>query len=249
MEIKELIPELQIRNWVGPFDDKEWYFSLGKEQAEKIIQWLSIKSEHKILDLGCGCGRIAIHFLNYLSKQGKYFGIDNNMELLSYCSDNISKLKDNFQFQYIDVYNGAYAREGKLKAQEVILPMENESVDIVIMWSVFTHMNFRDINSYLKEIYRVLKKGGKFIASLNLYNEFISNQIKMDKAYLDIKYSIDEYSYSLDTEIPEWGFAHKEEKLKEAYWRNGFLINEIKYGIWPCKELTGEFHDCIIAQK
>lgn len=249
MEIKELIPDLQIRKWVGPFDDKELYFNMGEEQSKKIIDWLSIEPEHKILDIGCGCGRIAIHFLNYLNEQGQYTGVDNHKELIGYCKDNISEKRGNFQFHHIDVFNGIYNKDGSLKAQEVSLPAENESVDIVIMWSVFTHMYFNDIEPYLKEIYRTLKKGRRFIASLNLYNEFICNQINMGKAYLDIKYRIDENSYSLSAEVPEAGFAHDEERIKEIYWKNGFMIKEIKYGVWPCKELTGEFHDCIIAEK
>lgn len=249
MEIKHLIPEPQIRNQFGPFDDKEYYFNLGREQAEKVIQYLNIKPEYKILDLGCGGGRIAIHFLNYLSEQGKYIGIDINKDFIGYCSNNITVLKDNFQFKFIDVYNGAYGREGKLKADEVIFPIESESMDVVILWSVFTHMNLADISSYLKEIYRVLKKGGRVIASLNLYNDFISKQIDMNKSQLDIKHAVDENSYTLYPEIPEWGFAHNEDKVKELYWESGFLIREIKYGIWCCKEQTGEFHDCIIVEK
>ncbi len=249
MEIMKLIPEPKIRNMFGPFDDKEYYFNLGKEQTEKVIKWLSIKPEHQILDIGCGSGRIGIHFLNYLCEQGKYIGIDINQEFIDYCSDNISILKENFKFQFVDVYNGAYAREGKLKANEVIFPVEDDSMDRVIMWSVFTHMNLEDIDAYLKEIYRVLKKGGMFIASLNLYNEFIHNQIELDKSQLDIKFKVDENSYTLYKDVPEWGLAHNEEKLKKLYWKHRFIIREIKYGIWSCKELTGEFHDCIIVQK
>lgn len=249
MDIKEFIPPPEIRNWTGPFDDKEYYFNLGKDQAEEIIRWLSVKPEHKILDVGCGCGRIAIHFLNHLNKEGTFIGIDSNKKLLSYCSDNISKASDNFKFEYVDAYNGAYSPEGKLKCQDIIFPIENESIDIIIMWSVFTHMYLKDIDSYLKEIYRVLKKGGLFISSFNLYNQFISNQIKTGKSYLDIKYPIDENSYSLNKEKPESGFAHDEEKIKELYWKNGLFLKEIKYGIWSSKELTGEFHDCVIAQK
>lgn len=249
MEISKLIPVPEIRNWTGPFDDEDYYINLGKKQSEKIIQWLSIKPNQKILDIGCGCGRIAIHFLNYLNEQGQYIGLDSNKKLLSYCADNISEINRNFQFEFIDAYNGAYSREGKLKCKDIIFPIEDESVDIVIMWSVFTHMYLEDIDAYLKEIYRVLKKGGLFISSFNLYNKFISNQIKMKKAYLDIKYRINEDSYSLDKETPENGFAHNEEMVKELYWRNELLIREIKYGIWSLKELAGEFHDCIIAQK
>ncbi len=249
MDIMKLIPEPHIRNMFGPFDDKELYFNLGKNQTEKIIKWLSIKPENQILDIGCGAGRIGIHFLNYLCQQGKYIGIDIRRDFIDYCNENISILKDNFKFHFIDVYNGAYSREGKLKANEVTFPVEDDSQDIIIMWSVFTHMNLNDIDAYLREIYRALKKGGMFIASLNVYNEFIHNQIKLDKSHLDIKFKIDENSYTLDKEVPEWGFAHKEEKLKELYWKHRFIISEIKYGIWPCKELTGEFHDCIIVQK
>ncbi|WP_205694306.1 class I SAM-dependent methyltransferase [Clostridium manihotivorum] len=249
MEINKLIPAPEIRNWTGPFDDTEYYLNLGKEQAEKIIQWLSIKPEQKILDIGCGCGRIAIHFLNYLNEQGKYIGIDSNKLLLSYCEDNISTVNNNFQFEFVDAYNGAYSRDGKLKCQDIVFPVENESVDTVIMWSVFTHMYLADIDAYLKEIHRVLKKGGLFISSFNLYNKFIENQIKTDKAYLNINYKINEASYTLDKETPEGGFAHDEEKIKDLYWENGFFIREIKYGIWSSKELAGEFHDCIIAEK
>ncbi|WP_160687727.1 class I SAM-dependent methyltransferase [Clostridium sp. C2-6-12] len=249
MEIKKLIPAPEIRNWTGPFDDEEYYFNLGKEQSEKIIQWLSIKPDQKILDIGCGCGRIAIHFLNYLNEQGQYIGIDSNKNLLSYCIDNIPVTNNNFKFKFIDAYNGAYSKEGKIKCQDIVFPIEDESVDIVIMWSVFTHMYLEDIDSYLKEIHRVLKKGGLFISSFNLYNKYISNQIKMGKAYLDIKYKINENSYCLVQETPEYGFAHNEEMVKELYWKNELLISEIKYGIWSSKELTGEFHDCVIAQK
>lgn len=37
MDIRRLIPVQEIRNWTGPFEDEEYYFNLGKDQAEKII--------------------------------------------------------------------------------------------------------------------------------------------------------------------------------------------------------------------
>jgi SAM-dependent methyltransferase len=249
MDVKKLVPDSDIRNWVGPFNDKEYYYNLGKYQSENIIQWLSVKPEDKILDLGCGCGRIAIHFLNYLNEEGRYIGIDSNKELLSYCKDHITSACQNFQFQHADVYNGAYSPQGKIKAQDFIFPLEDESMDIIILWSVFTHMYLTDIASYLKEIHRVLKKGGLVIASLNLNNPFTKQQIDAKKSHLDIKYAIADGLYSLDTVVSERGFAHDEDKVKELYWGKGFLIKEIKYGIWSSKELTGEFHDTIIAQK
>lgn len=249
MDVKKLVPDSDIRNWVGPFNDKEYYYNLGKSQAEKIIQWLSVKPEHKILDLGYGCGRIAIHFLNYLKEEGSYTGIDSNKELLSYCENNIATVSQNFQFQHVDVYNGAYSPQGKIKPQDFVFPIEDESMDIVILWSVFTHMYLTDIDLYLKEIHRVLKKGRLVLASLNLINSFTKQQIETKKSHLDIKYNIADGLFSLDSEIPERGFAHDEDKVKELYWRYGFLIREIKYGIWSSKDLMGEFHDAIIAQK
>ncbi|ADL50249.1 class I SAM-dependent methyltransferase [Clostridium cellulovorans] len=249
IHLKRFIPDSDIRNWVGPFQDKDDYFNLGKSQAEEIINWLNIKPVDKILDLGCGCGRIAIHFLDYLNEEGKYIGIDNNKELLSYCSENISAVKENFYFQFLDVYNGAYAKEGKLKVQEIKLPIERSSIDSVILWSVFTHMYIDDINSYLKESNRVLKENGTIIVALNIINDFSKKQMEEGKAVLKMKYSVDDYSCTLDRDTPESGFGHSEDKIKELFWNNNFIIREIKYGSWCCGQIGGEFHDCIIAQK
>ena len=123
-----------------------------RETVDQMLSDLSPKS--KILDMGCGTG----YFLNYLSKKGHdVYGIDLSQEMIRHLKE---------------IYGEMHVRHGDLRQ----LPYEDESFDAVI--SIETLRYFDDVQSVLREGYRVLKKGGiaLFTAapfhSLNFYGYF-----------------------------------------------------------------------------
>ena len=95
----------------------------------------------KILDLGCGTGRIYPLF-----KNSEYFGVDISQKLL-----NIFKTKHpEARFCLTDGFD---------------IPVEKESIDIIWCWSIFTHYPLEDIEKMLKEMKRILKKDGRIYVS------------------------------------------------------------------------------------
>lgn len=121
--------------------------------------------------MGCGIGRKTIPLTKYLDKTGRYEGFDIIKTEVDLCKKRISTKYPNFHFQRVDIFNECYNPKGKYKASEFKFPFENEFFDFVVLGSIFTHMLPEDIENYLSEIARVLKKGGRFLITFFLLNK------------------------------------------------------------------------------
>jgi SAM-dependent methyltransferase len=134
-----------------------WYFVLNQ----------FIKENATVLDIGCGCGKIArLLLLNpYINK---YIGFDTYEKSINWCNENISPFsKGRFEFYYLDVFTKAYNPNGTIKGTEVVFPADDSTVDLVFAASVFTHLVEDDAKHYLQEVKRVLKKDGIFLPSIH----------------------------------------------------------------------------------
>ena len=125
----------------------------------------------QMLDLGCGIGRIALAAASYLDASGRYEGLDIVPEGIKWCSQNIQSPHNNVRFTLADVYNGEYNPKGKIRASDYRLPFEDNSLDLAVLFSVFTHMLPADVDHYVSELARVLKPGGRLVASYCLIND------------------------------------------------------------------------------
>ena len=113
-----------------------------------------------MLDIGCGIGRMAVPLTRYLNEQGSYEGFDIVAEGIDWCTKKITPKYPRFSFHLADVYSQKYNPEGTFSASEYPFPFKDESFDLVFLTSVFTHMLPPDVENYMKEISRVLKRNG-----------------------------------------------------------------------------------------
>jgi SAM-dependent methyltransferase len=135
------------------------------------IKYANLRPEARVLEIGCGAGKIASSLTGYLSAEGEYWGFDNRKEVIEWCQAHISTEHGNFHFLHGDVYNRQYNPKGKLRAEEYQLPFENASFDLVFIISVFPHMALTEIENYLGEAARLLKEGGVFLSTYFLFNQ------------------------------------------------------------------------------
>jgi ubiquinone/menaquinone biosynthesis C-methylase UbiE len=121
-----------------------------------------LKKQDRILDLGCGNGRLRNFLEPDLIPAGNYFGLDVSDELLKIARQNHSQ--DHF-------FRGNFADK---------LPFGDENFDVVTAIASFHHLlNKKDQHNFLQESYRVLKpKGQIFMTTWKLPQKHFWNNLK-----------------------------------------------------------------------
>jgi 2-polyprenyl-3-methyl-5-hydroxy-6-metoxy-1,4-benzoquinol methylase len=69
---KNMVPPRTMYHFVGDGD----YKAVGMEFRNLFTQYGGLKPEHRVLDVGCGIGRMAVPLTEYLSGPGEYRGFD-----------------------------------------------------------------------------------------------------------------------------------------------------------------------------
>lgn len=96
----------------------------------------------RILDWGCGPGRIIRHLPNVIGNECEYFATDYNKETIDWCSKNLPGIQFN---------------QNTLVAQ---LPYNDNFIDVIYGISIFTHLSEQLHYDWFNELYRVLKPNG-----------------------------------------------------------------------------------------
>ena len=81
------------------YQDKHPELALERDRYEKdrIMPFLNLQSESRVLDVGCGVGRWGNHMLKILSNQGMYVGDDYSGNILKLAKNHFRENK-NFYF-------------------------------------------------------------------------------------------------------------------------------------------------------
>lgn len=222
---------------------------VGREFAGYFIDLASLRPNDRVLDVGCGIGRMAIPLTSYLSTEGEYWGIDVVAKGVEWCQRRISPKFSNFHFLHSDVRNKNYNESGKIPACEYRFPFENGHFDFVLLTSVFTHMLLPDLENYLNEISRVLKTGRTCFVTFFLLNEESERLIRAGRSTLSFRYIIDA-CLTIDQDNPEAAIAYDEEMVKGLFQKyNLEIVEPIRYGSWCDREAYLSYQDIIVARK
>lgn len=111
-----------------------------------LLMHHGLRKDHRIIDVGCGSGRLAVQLKDYLT--GQFIGIDVVPELLEYAK----KLCGREDWKF-------YIGPG------LAIPEPEQSADFISFFSVFTHLSHEDSYKYLQDACRVVKPGGKIVFS------------------------------------------------------------------------------------
>ncbi len=136
--------------------------AIGTEFLGHFIRIGGLRENSRVLDIGCGIGRMAVPLTQYLDPQsGRYDGIDPVEGGIDWCQRMITPVYPNFAFQRLDIAHELYNPGGKISGKALALPYPDRHFDFVIMTSVVTHLPPVEVLVYLAEIRRVLSPGGR----------------------------------------------------------------------------------------
>jgi SAM-dependent methyltransferase len=203
-----------------------------EEWIERFQQWCDLPPQGRVLEVGCGAGRIAIPLATYLTKEGRYDGLDIVPDRVEWCKENITSRAPNFRFQLADILNKASNPTGTMSAKDYVFPFPDEEFDLVYLISVFTHMLQEDVEHYVAEIARVLKTGGRCLATFLLLNEESNWLLSEGKSKWHLPYDFGEYRAESE-KVPEHLVAYNEAFVLDLYERCGLQVTPpIHYGRW-----------------
>jgi len=225
------------------------YKKMGKRYVDYFIKWGNLKSTDKVLEMGCGLGRLSMALKQFLKDESEYHGFDIVPEAIEYCTENITSRYPNFHFSLINIYNKLYNKNGNLSAKEFNFPFENGYLDFVFLISVFTHLTLNDMQHYLSEISRVLNIGQKCFITYFLYGNENNRNDKSKPKDHDFKYPFEGFR-SIDPDVPEKAVAYDEKLIRKLYEENSLrIIEPIHYRLDDPKKSGLIQQDIIVAEK
>jgi cyclopropane fatty-acyl-phospholipid synthase-like methyltransferase len=229
------------------FSNTKTYVSLGKINFNYLIRLCELQPDHKVLDVGCGTGSMALPLLDYLSS-GSYEGFDIVSSWISWCQKNISRRNPRFRFKFVDVYSKQYNSSGKLTSETLQFPYDNAVFDCAMLMSVFTHMLPGAIRNYIHELSRVMKTGAKAFVTTFLLNEESEAAIGKGKSLLSFRYHLGDCMV-IDEFFPEAAIAVPEQKVMLWLSDVGLRVSGVTYGSWAGRPVRENLHDNLILQK
>ncbi len=231
------------------FSNPNDFKKTGEEFFQYFIELGELKSNERVLDAGCGIGRMAIPLTKYLDEEASYEGFDIVYKGIEWCQTKITPQYPNFHFQLADVFNKHYNPNGKYKAFEYKFPYEDESFDFISLTSVFTHMLPQEIENYFSEIIRVLAKNGRCLITYFLLNPDSKKLIDTNLSSRNFKYDIGG-CYTTNKDTPEAAIAYDEKDILNLYEKSELsIIKPIHYGSWCGRQNFLAYQDIIIAIK
>lgn len=231
---------------VGGGDD---FGAIGQEFLRLFVEIGALKPDERVLDIGCGSGRMAIPLTGYLSPPGSYVGLDITQRVIDWCQQNISNRHPNFRFLHVDLYNKRYNPTGCCLAHEYRFPFDDQSFDFVFLTSVFTHLLPEATQNYLREVARLLSEDGRGFLTFFLLNP--TQWALAEQGRNDVDFRRGPGPYRLrDEAIPESAVAYEQGYLFDLLAECGLVPNgPVHYGTWSGRQDGLSYQDILLVQR
>lgn len=156
-----LTPPRRLSGYVGPGD----FRATGEEFLVHFSQLAGLSPDDRVLEIGCGIGRMARVLAGVLAPPGSYDGFDVVAEGIEWCQRHYVDTAAPFAFTHADLRNPAYNPGGAGCAATFTFPYDDGAFDLVIATSLFTHLLDDAAERYLAQAARVLAPGGRMMST------------------------------------------------------------------------------------
>lgn len=217
------------------------YRSVGEHFREYFVSLGGLEPDHHVLDVGCGSGRMAYALKDWLT--GSYEGFDIVPAAVNWCRREITPRHPNFRFQIADIRSERYNPAGTYDAAGYRFPYADDSFDFAFLTSVFTHLPRAAVDNYLGELSRVLRPGGRCLATYFLIND---EAVRLMGGHGQFGVEHDG-QLVVDERVPERAIAFHERDMRELHERNGLPLESVHYGSWCGREDYTSFQDITVS--
>jgi SAM-dependent methyltransferase len=245
----ETLKGIAINDLVGGGDPE----GVGR-LSRRVLETLGVLTPvSRILDIGCGCGRTAAALAPMLLPTGSFVGVDIIPGLVNFCQREIAARHRNFRFYTIEQNNPqytAYIDSTNTTDRIKDLAELGDEFDLVVAFSVFTHVDRAEAAAMLEAIWNSLHDGGSAVLSFFILNPFSRASIASGHA------NVFRGTYNMDAEVvidtfngPNSAVGFDEAALLELVRTSPFgRPLSIHYGNWSCAPGL-HYQDLIVLRK
>jgi ubiquinone/menaquinone biosynthesis C-methylase UbiE len=142
---QEYIPALGLRALTPFYDFIQRWIVQDTRYKNRLIEQAGIRAGHKVMDLGCGTGTLAI-MVKHAQPNAEVFGLDADPEMLKVA--NLKAKRDSLAVKFD-------------QGMAFDLPYPDASLDRVLSSLMIHHLKTPEKEKAAREIYRVLKPAGQ----------------------------------------------------------------------------------------
>jgi len=227
-----LTPPLRLRLHIGPFLNSRVYRLSAERNVLALRELCDLETTAHVLDIGCGCGRMAAAFTRFLNRSGTYDGFDAAREPIEWCQENIASRFSNFRFRCSDTFSPRYNPGGRVRAADLTFPYGDNRFDLTFAASVYTHMMPKEVANFVGETARVLRPGGLSFATFCLLNDRTLPLVAAGNSSPQLPHSLEDCRVR-DLSDPASFIAQRETSIRALYSKAALrIIEPIRYGTW-----------------
>jgi SAM-dependent methyltransferase len=242
-DLPEAPPEI-LRRGIGGGD----FWSVGRETAVLVEELCGPLSGARILDIGCGLGRVGYFLSRAIGDGGTYLGFDTHPMYIPWCRDHLGLDAPRCRFEHVDLASSTYNREGAGTAEEFQFPWQPGGFDLAVATSLFTHLQAAGTANYARQAYRMLRPGGRLFATFFVLAPSTLAALDRGETHLNFEHPT-ETGRVLSLEDPEGGVAFMESWLQQLLLADvGFALEHYLEGSW--RSAGGRFfQDVVVLRK
>ncbi|MCD6726851.1 MAG: class I SAM-dependent methyltransferase [Solirubrobacteraceae bacterium] len=236
-----LVPPHRLRAHGGDF------VAVGDELLSRLVPLAKLRPDDRVLEVGCGAGRLARPLADCLGPGGSYDGLGTGPEALAWCRYAYRDRPD-FAFTLVEAEERHPLAGAAGDVPNVRLPFADGAFDLVIAAGVVERLAEDRIRILLGEARRVLAVDGRLFATAYLLDDVARGAIAEGSAQ---PHFAETGGGGAGCEPPsaQIGVAHDEEWLLDRVAEAGFRTAGIRHGTWVPRDGGLGPQDALVARR
>lgn len=241
---------IPLSDVVGGGDPEKIAWEIVSVMAKQV----DLGTPRLVLDIGCGCGRIAAGLTQALGDTSDYVGVDILPGLVEFGRRFITSRYPRFKFLLLDEGNFTYdawrPKGSAVDLTELSQVSPAGSIDLAISVSLFTHLDYAEARCTLNTIGRLLAPGGQafitfFVLDLEARHGITGGRTGFRFAYRTPSGQL----FAEKLEDPTFAVGYDLEKLGELVGEAGLRGERWIRGYWSQGDAGETFQDAFILRK
>ena len=220
---------------------------VGYEIFCQLLVRAGLTRDMRVLDVGCGLGRMAYPLAYFLSPKASFCGFDVMPDVIAMAQRAFAG-RQRFRFDHVDIFNTRYNPGGTLQSDAFQFPYADKSFDLLYLSSVFTHMLDREVEHYLDEFARVLVPGGRAFVTCFLLNPESEALIAAGKSTQNQIHPFGAAKV-VDPKVPEASIGFPETWMQQQIAKRGFELLAQYPGSWCGRARWISYQDFMVLER